>query len=169
MIRLNPSSLVNLSQKNFLKSLINCKFFGNFSFKKNKHRALLIANCFSGTTRNVQSAAYDSTRKNLMIDANTKVICQGFTGKQVMFYKCLFQRKWIVWIKFIFEKKKGTFHSQQAIEYGTKMVGGVSPAKAGTTHLGLPVFKNVEEVRYSALKLCKNWFSFFFNIISFKG
>ena len=90
MIRLNPSSLVNLSQKNFLKSLINCKFFGNFSFKKNKHRALLIANCFSGTTRNVQSAAYDSTRKNLMIDANTKVICQGFTGKQVMFYKCLF-------------------------------------------------------------------------------
>jgi hypothetical protein len=84
MIRLNPTSLVNLSQKNFLKSLINCKFFVNFLFKNNTRRVTIV-NCFSGTTRNVQSAAYDSTRKNLMIDANTKVICQGFTGKQVIF------------------------------------------------------------------------------------
>src|SRR3954451_22764191 len=60
---------------------------------------------------------------SVLIDKNTKVICQGFTGRN------------------------GTFHSEQAIAYGTKMVGGTSPGKGGATHLNLPVFDTVEEAR----------------------
>jgi succinyl-CoA synthetase alpha subunit len=58
---------------------------------------------------------------SILVNKNTKVICQGFTGRE------------------------GTYHSEQALAYGTKMVGGVTPGKGGTQHLGLPVFDTVEE------------------------
>ena len=60
---------------------------------------------------------------SILVDKSTKVVCQGFTGAQ------------------------GTFHSEQAIAYGTRMVGGVTPGKGGTTHLNLPVFDTVAEAR----------------------
>ena len=60
---------------------------------------------------------------SVLVNKNTKVICQGFTGTH------------------------GTFHSEQALKYGTKLVGGVTPKKGGTKHLGLPVFNTVAEAK----------------------
>ena len=63
---------------------------------------------------------------SILVNKNTRVICQGFTGRQ------------------------GTFHSEQAIQYGTNLVGGVTPGKGGQIHLGLPVFNNVKDARKKA-------------------
>ncbi|CAG8455793.1 9275_t:CDS:2 [Paraglomus brasilianum] len=69
----------------------------------------------------IRNSVYDDTVWNMRLTKDTKVICQGITGHQ------------------------GTFHTQQALDYGTNFVGGVSPGKGGKTHLGLPVFNSVAE------------------------
>ena len=71
----------------------------------------------------IQKKFFSSNKPYVFINKDTKIICQGMTGKQ------------------------GTFHTEKALEYGTKMVGGVSPTKAGNLHLGLPVFKDCKDVK----------------------
>lgn len=77
--------------------------------------------------RFIRFQSYDATRKNLKLTKSSKLICQGFTGKQA------------------------TFHCQKALEYGTRLVGGVTPGKGNKKHLGLPVFNTVKEAS-AALK-----------------
>jgi succinyl-CoA synthetase alpha subunit len=88
--------------------------------------SLIIIIYFSGPKFNSVRTNYTATHANLKLGTATKVICQGFTGKQ------------------------GTFRSKQATEYGTKVVGGVSPGKGGKTHLNLPVFNTVKEVNIAS-------------------
>jgi succinyl-CoA synthetase alpha subunit len=78
----------------------------------------IITRMFATATTNAAS-----TKPYVWVNKHTKVICQGITGNQ------------------------GTFQTQQALDYKTQMVGGVNPKKAGTTHLGLPVFKNCLEAK----------------------
>ena len=93
------------------------KFFNFVSFYLNFGSFFIILAWAPSGTR----TCYAKSNKNMVLTKESKVICQGFTGKQ------------------------GTFHSKQAIEYGTNMVGGVRAGKGGTLHLDLPVFNTVAE------------------------
>lgn len=84
---------------------------------------LLSSKCGSMMMNALRRTVYSDSRMHMLLDKNTKLICQGFTGKQ------------------------GTFHAQQTLDYGSRLVGGVSPGKGGRTHLGLPVFNSVKEAK----------------------
>ncbi|KAH9982568.1 succinate-CoA ligase [Lactifluus volemus] len=85
------------------------------------HHSLATSSGRRAFSQSATRRSYESTIRNLLVHKDTKVLCQGFTGKT------------------------GTFHVKEALAFGTKMVGGVSPKKAGQTHLGLPVFGSVKE------------------------
>merc|ERR1712176_791933 len=87
-------------------------------FKKRNKLSFIMA---ATAVKSASGLIYHQTRKNLMIGKETRLIIQGLTGKQ------------------------GQFHARGAMEYGTDVVGGVTPGKGGTTCLGLPVFNTVEE------------------------
>lgn len=115
ILDLSISSFVGMLSRRLFSSIIStstCRFI---------QTSAILSTSQQQNSQSYDNSVYDSTRKNLYINSETRVICQGFTGKQ------------------------GTFHSQQALDYGTKLVGGVTPKKAGTKHLGLPVFKNVHD------------------------
>ena len=84
---------------------------------------VLAADDLDDAAQKIVAAVQKEPLMSILISKATKVICQGFTGSQ------------------------GTFHSEQAIAYGTQMVGGVTPGKGGTSHLGLPVFDSVLDAR----------------------
>jgi len=97
------------------------RHLGQYTYSRIMSASMRLMQRVSAWAPSSTRTCYAKSNKNMVLTKETKVICQGFTGKQ------------------------GTFHSKQAIEYGTNMVGGVRAGKGGTTHLDLPVFNTVAE------------------------